>query len=417
MDRVIEKQPRPWWQWVLAAITLAAAVWGIVTLLQDASIRTLRVSADELIISDVSSGTLEDLTPIRGSVQPLNTVFLDAVDGGVVEEILVEEGSYVEIGQPLLQLSNNTLQLQVANNDTQTTEQLNNLKNISNNLETTRLQTERQLIDIRFRIKELERNYAQLTPLLEKNLVSRSEYETVRDELEYQRKVYANTQERQELEEKIRVERLTQIEGQMSKLEENLELAKNTFENLLVRAPVSGQLTSLPIQIGENMNRGERLGQIDSVDQYKIVAQVDEFYVSRVSPGQTARFTLSNRERAAEVTKVYPEITQGSFTIDLEFSGPMPENIRRGQTLQLELTLGQSIETLLIPVGGFIQDTGGNWVFVVNNDGSQAHRRDITSGRRNNRFLEVQSGLEAGNRVITSNYSQFLNYERLDLND
>ncbi len=417
MDRVIEKQPRPWWQWVLAAVTLAAAVWGIVTLLQDASIRTLRVSADELIISDVSSGTLEDLTPIRGSVQPLNTVFLDAVDGGVVEEILVEEGSYVEIGQPLLQLSNNTLQLQVANNDTQTTEQLNNLKNISNNLETTRLQTERQLIDIRFRIKELERNYAQLTPLLEKNLVSRSEYETVRDELEYQRKVYANTQERQELEEKIRVERLTQIEGQMSKLEENLELAKNTFENLLVRAPVSGQLTSLPIQIGENMNRGERLGQIDSVDQYKIVAQVDEFYVSRVSPGQTARFTLSNRERAAEVTKVYPEITQGSFTIDLEFSGPMPENIRRGQTLQLELTLGQSIETLLIPVGGFIQDTGGNWVFVVNNDGSQAHRRDITSGRRNNRFLEVQSGLEAGNRVITSNYSQFLNYERLDLND
>jgi len=417
MDRVIEKQPRPWWQWVLAAVTLAAAVWGIVTLLQDASIRTLRVSADELIISDVSSGTLEDLTPIRGSVQPLNTVFLDAVDGGVVEEILVEEGSYVEIGQPLLQLSNNTLQLQVANNDTQTTEQLNNLKNISNNLETTRLQTERQLIDIRFRIKELERNYAQLTPLLEKNLVSRSEYETVRDELEYQRQVYANTQERQELEEKIRVERLTQIEGQMSKLEENLELAKNTFENLLVRAPVSGQLTSLPIQIGENMNRGERLGQIDSVDQYKIVAQVDEFYVSRVSPGQTARFTLSNRERAAEVTKVYPEITQGSFTIDLEFSGPMPENIRRGQTLQLELTLGQSIETLLIPVGGFIQDTGGNWVFVVNNDGSQAHRRDITSGRRNNRFLEVQSGLEAGNRVITSNYSQFLNYERLDLND
>ncbi|WP_339867398.1 efflux RND transporter periplasmic adaptor subunit [Pseudohongiella nitratireducens] len=417
MDRVIEKQPRPWWPWVLAAVTLAAAVWGIVTLLQDASIRTLRVSADELIISDVSSGTLEDLTPIRGSVQPLNTVFLDAVDGGVVEEILVEEGSYVEIGQPLLQLSNNTLQLQVANNDTQTTEQLNNLKNISNNLETTRLQTERQLIDIRFRIKELERNYAQLTPLLEKNLVSRSEYETVRDELEYQRKVYANTQERQELEEKIRVERLTQIEGQMSKLEENLELAKNTFENLLVRAPVSGQLTSLPIQIGENMNRGERLGQIDSVDQYKIVAQVDEFYVSRVSPGQTARFTLSNRERAAEVTKVYPEITQGSFTIDLEFSGPMPENIRRGQTLQLELTLGQSIETLLIPVGGFIQDTGGNWVFVVNNDGSQAHRRDITSGRRNNRFLEVQSGLEAGNRVITSNYSQFLNYERLDLND
>ena len=417
MDRMIEKKPRPWWQWAIAAAGLVATGWGLLTVFQDASIRTFRVSADEIMISEVASGMLEDLTPIRGSVQPLNTVYLDAVDGGVVEEILVEEGSYVERGQPLLQLSNNTLQLQVANNDTQTTEQLNNLKNISNNLETTRLQTERQLIDIRYRIKELERNFAQLTPLLEDNLISRSEYESVRDELEYQRQVYANTLERQQLEEKIRTERLTQIEGQMSKLEENLELAKNTFENLLVRAPVSGQLTSLPIQIGENKIRGERLGQIDSVDQYKIVAQVDEFYVNRVSPGQTARFTLLNNERSAVVTKVYPEITQGSFTIDLEFSGTMPENIRRGQTLQLELTLGQSIATLLLPVGGFIQDTGGNWVFVLSEDESLAHRREITSGRRNNRFLEIQEGLQAGDNVITSSYAQFLSFERLELND
>jgi len=415
MDRAIEKQPRPWWQWGLAAITLLLALWGLQAMLRDASIRTYRVPAEQVMISQVTTGAFEDVTPVRGSVQPLNTVFLDAVDGGVVEAILVEEGSYVEEGQPLLQLSNSALQLQVANNDTQTTEQLNNLKNISNSLETTRLQTERQLIDTRYRINVLERRYRQLKPLKENNLVSQDDYQSVVDELQYQQEVYENTLERQQLEEQIRIERITQIEGQMAKLEQNLQLAMNTFENLLVRAPVSGQLTSLTVQIGENKSRGERLGQIDSIDQYKIVAPVDEFYVSRVTPGQQVRFTLAGKERDAVVSKVYPEINQGTFMIDLEFIGAPPDNIRRGQTLQMELTLGASVETLMLPLGGFIQDTGGNWVFVLNEDGTQATRRDIVSGRRNNRYLEVQEGLEAGDRVITSGYGQMVEYERIEL--
>ncbi|HBN16166.1 MAG TPA: hypothetical protein DD407_14095 [Pseudohongiella sp.] len=415
MDRAIEKQPRPWWQWGLAAITLLLALWGLQAMLRDASIRTYRVPAEQVMISQVTTGAFEDVTPVRGSVQPLNTVFLDAVDGGVVEAILVEEGSYVEEGQPLLQLSNSALQLQVANNDTQTTEQLNNLKNISNSLETTRLQTERQLIDTRYRINVLERRYRQLKPLKENNLVSQDDYQSVVDELQYQQEVYENTLERQQLEEQIRIERITQIEGQMAKLEQNLQLAMNTFENLLVRAPVSGQLTSLTVQIGENKSRGERLGQIDSIDQYKIVAPVDEFYVSRVTPGQQVRFTLAGKERDAVVSKVYPEINQGTFMIDLEFIGAPPDNLRRGQTLQMELTLGASVETLMLPLGGFIQDSGGNWVFVLNEDGTQATRRDIVSGRRNNRYLEVQEGLEAGDRVITSGYGQMVEYERIEL--
>ena len=415
MDRAIEKQPRPWWQWGLAAITLLLAAWGLQAMLRDASIRTYRVPAEQVMISQVTTGAFEDVTPVRGSVQPLNTVFLDAVDGGVVEAILVEEGSYVKEGQPLLQLSNSALQLQVANNDTQTTEQLNNLKNISNSLETTRLQTERQLIDTRYRMNVLERRYRQLKPLKDNNLVSQDDYQSVVDELQYQQEVYENTLERQQLEEQIRIERITQIEGQMAKLEQNLQLAMNTFENLLVRAPVSGQLTSLTVQIGENKSRGERLGQIDSIDQYKIVAPVDEFYVSRVTPGQQVRFTLAGKERDAVVSKVYPEINQGTFMIDLEFIGAPPDNLRRGQTLQMELTLGASVETLMLPLGGFIQDSGGNWVFVLNEDGTQATRRDIVSGRRNNRYLEVQEGLEAGDRVITSGYGQMVEYERIEL--
>ncbi|HBX36613.1 MAG TPA: hypothetical protein DEG76_04675 [Pseudohongiella sp.] len=415
MDRAIEKQPRPWWQWGLAAITLLLAAWGLQAMLRDASIRTYRVPAEQVMISQVTTGAFEDVTPVRGSVQPLNTVFLDAVDGGVVEAILVEEGSYVKEGQPLLQLSNSALQLQVANNDTQTTEQLNNLKNISNSLETTRLQTERQLIDTRYRMNVLERRYRQLKPLKDNNLVSQDDYQSVVDELQYQQEVYENTLERQQLEEQIRIERITQIEGQMAKLEQNLQLAMNTFENLLVRAPVSGQLTSLTVQIGENKSRGERLGQIDSIDQYKIVAPVDEFYVSRVTPGQQVRFTLAGKERDAVVSKVYPEINQGTFMIDLEFIGAPPDNIRRGQTLQMELTLGASVETLMLPLGGFIRDTGGNWVFVLNDEGTQATRRDIVSGRRNNRYLEVREGLAAGDRVITSGYGQMVEYERIEL--
>lgn len=415
MDRVIEKKPRPWWQWALASIVIASALWALQWVLRDASVRTYRIPMEQVMIAEVSVGSFEDVTPIRGSVQPLNTVFLDAVDGGVVEAILVEEGSYVEKGQPLLQLSNSALQLQVANSDTQTTEQLNNLKNISNNLETTRLQTERQLIDTRYRINVLERQKGRLRPLIEQNLVSQGEYDSVTDELEYLQEVYENTFERQRLEEQIRVDRLSQIEGQMAKLEQNLELAMSTFENLLVRAPVSGQLTSLPVQIGENKSRGERLGQIDSVDQYKIVAPVDEFYVSRVSPGQQVRFTLSRQEHQAVVTKVYPEISQGTFIVDLEFIGAVPENIRRGQTLQMELTLGASVETLLLPLGGFVQDTGGNWVFVLNEAGTQATRRDIVSGRRNNRFMEVRDGLAVGEIVITSGYGRMADYERLEL--
>lgn len=415
MDRKLEKQRRPWWQWALFVAALAVVLWVVQSMLRDASIRTYRVPTEQLMISEVTTGAFEDLTPIRGSVQPLNTVYLDSVDGGVVEAILVEEGSYVEQGQPLLQLSNSALQLQVANNDTQTTEQLNNLKNISNGLETTRLQTERQVIDTRYRIKTLERQRNQLKPLLERNLVSQDEYDSAADELEYLEDVYANTLERQQLEEQIRVERLAQIKGQMDKLEQNLGLAMSTFENLLVRAPVSGQLTSLTVQIGENKSRGERLGQIDSVDQYKVVAQVDEFYVSRVNPGQEARFSLSGQEREAVVTKVYPEITQGSFMVDLEFTGKTPDNVRRGQTLQLELTLGASVESQLVPLGGFVQDTGGNWVFVLNDEGTQATRRDIVSGRRNNRYMEVREGLVEGDRVITSSYGQMVEAERIEL--
>ncbi|MDO8270373.1 MAG: HlyD family efflux transporter periplasmic adaptor subunit [Gammaproteobacteria bacterium] len=415
MDKVIEKKRRPLWQWGVMAVGVVGALWFLQGMLADATISTYRVDAEQLVVSEVTLGAFEDVTPIRGTIQPFTSVFLDAVNGGVVEEVLAEEGSFVEAGQPLLQLSNGDLQLQVASNDTQTTEQLNNLANISNGLETTRLMTERALIDTEYRIKVLERQKQRLEQLLGNNLVSKEDYDAISDELAYQKKIHANTMERQVLEERIRKERTLQIAGQMSKLQDNLTLSLNSFENLLVRAPVAGQLTSLPVEIGENKIRGQRLGQIDVIDQYKIVAQVDEYYVTRVAPGQSARFTLAGQQFQASVLKVYPEITEGTFTVDLIFEGGTPDNIRRGQTLQLDLTLGNPVESLLLPLGGFIQDTGGNWVFVVDAQRNYAARRNIVTGRRNNRFVEVREGLSVGESVITSAYSQIGDVERIEL--
>ena len=415
MDRVIQRKKMPTWQWVLIAVALVAASWFAYTLLLDASIRTYRVSADQLIVSSVEYGAFEDAIPIRGTIQPFNSVFLDAVNGGAVEKVFVEEGSFVEAGQPLLQLSNTNLRLSAAQNDTNITEQLNLLNNITDGFETTKLSTQRQIIDTEYRIIVLERQRARHEQLVEDGLVSIEQYDAIVDELSYQAKVLANHQARQELENRIRETRLIQIATQVDKLEENLEVSKSSFESLLVRAPIAGQLTSLPVEIGESKQSGQRLGQIDVIDQFKIVAQIDEFYVSRVAAGQTTSFTLSGREYTARLLKVYPEVTDGTFEVDLVFDGLTPSDVRRGQSLQMDLTLGSPVESLLLPIGGFVQDTGGNWVFVVDAEGSYANRRDIRVGRRNNRYVEVIDGLQQGDRVITSSYRQMADMQRVQL--
>jgi len=415
MDRKIEKPKRPAWQWVLFAILVSAGAWLGYRLLADASIRTYRVAADQLIVSTVQYGAFEDLIPIRGTIQPFNSVFLDAINGGTVEEIFVEEGSFVQAADPILQLSNTNLRLSAAQNDTNITEQLNLLNNITDGFETTKLNTERQIIDTEYRIIVLERQRARQEQLVPNGLVSEEEYDAIVDELEYQKKVLANHRARQRLETRIRETRLKQIATQIEKLEENLEVSQSSYESLLVRAPIAGQLTSLDVEIGESKQMGQRLGQIDMVDTYKIVAQIDEFYVSRVAPEQNAIFTLSGNEFTARVLKVYPEITNGTFEVDLAFEGRTPPGIRRGQTLQMELTLGNPVDSLLLPLGGFIQETGGNWVFVIDESGSFAVRREIVAGRRNNRYLEVQDGLQQGERVITSSYSQMSDMDRVQL--
>jgi HlyD family secretion protein len=414
MDKKIGKPKSPLWQWGFIGAT-AVAIAIIAYAVASASIRTYRVPEEQLIVSQVEYGAFADLIPIRGNIQPLNSVFLDAVDGGVIEEIFVEEDSFVEAGQPLVQLSNTNLRLSAAQNDTNITEQLNFLGNISNSLETTKLNTQREIIDTEYRIIVLERQRARFEKLVADSLISEQEYDAVIDELAYQGLILGNSSARQEVEEKIRIDRTVQIALQIFKLHENLEVSQSSFESLLVRAPIAGQLTSLPVEIGESKTTGQRLGQIDVVDKYKIVAQIDEYYVSRVALDQSATFSLAGEKFTARAMKVYPEITQGTFEVDLVFQGMSPSNVRRGQTLQMELILGDPVESLLLPLGSFIQDTGGNWVFALDETGAYAVRKDIRIGRKNNRFVEVREGLQAGERVITSSYSQMQDMQRVQL--
>jgi len=414
MDKKIGKPKSPLWQWGLIGAT-AVAIAIIAYAVASASIRTYRVPEEQLIVSQVEYGAFADLIPIRGNIQPLNSVFLDAVDGGVIEEIFVEEGSFVEAGQPLVQLSNTNLRLSAAQNDTNITEQLNFLGNISNSLETTKLNTQREIIDTEYRIIVLERQRARFEKLVADSLISKQEYDAVIDELAYQGLILGNSSARQEVEEKIRIDRTVQIALQIFKLHENLEVSQSSFESLLVRAPIAGQLTSLPVEIGESKTTGQRLGQIDVVDKYKIVAQIDEYYVSRVALDQSATFSLAGEKFTARAMKVYPEITQETFEVDLVFQGMSPSNVRRGQTLQMELILGDPVESLLLPLGSFIQDTGGNWVFALDETSAYAVRKDIRIGRKNNRFVEVREGLQAGERVITSSYSQMQDMQRVQL--
>lgn len=416
MDKPIEKKPRPLWKTALIGVAVLAGAVFIYQLLTDAAVSTYRVSADQLIVSDVQYGAFEDLIPIRGTIQPFESVFLDAVIGGSVEEVYVEEGAFVEAGQPLVQLANTQTRLSAAQADAQSTEQLNFLNNITTDFEYQKLATERQIIDTEFRITTLDRQKKRMERLVGDSLVSEEEYDAIVDELVYQERVLANLKARQIVEDDERERRIQEIADQISMLTENLRISQASFESLLVKAPIAGQLTSFPVEIGESKQTGQRLGQIDVVDQYKIVAQIDEFYVSRVLPEQSATFTLAGQQSQARVIKVYPEITAGTFEVDLVFEGLSPSNIRRGQTLQMELTLGSPVESLLLPVGGFIQDTGGNWVFVLDDSGETAYRREIRIGRRNNRFIEVREGLQEGERVITSGYGQMEDVERVQLN-
>lgn len=414
MDRRVERKTEPWRVMAITAGVAALAFLAIL-LFDTADGQNLSVSADRVTLSKVARGKFEDFVPIRGRVTPLSTVYLDAIEGGRIERILVEDGAKLEAGDLIVELSNTTLQLEVTRNEAVVTEQLNNIRRIELELEQNRLSHKRNLIEINYQLSRLEKQFEREQKLMESRTISRVQLENTQDELEYYRSRRVVTLESQKTDARLQAAQLTFLTGAGVRLERNLELSRKNLEALNVRAPVAGTLSGFNVEVGQSIAAGGRLGQIDDADDYKIVASIDEFYLDRVDIKQFATFDRGGKTYRLRVNKIYPQVKNGQFEADLVFDGEQPDGIRRGQTLQAKLTLGDSEDAVLIPNGPFLQDTGGNWLFVVTPDGDEAIRRTVRLGRRNAQFIEVLEGLEVGETVLTSPYGDFLKMDRLRL--
>lgn len=418
MDRRIEKTGfKKHKKAIMAAsVALLVGAGGIYLALGSTGGQTVRVAQDRLVVSAVSQGQFEDFIPVRGSVEPLTSIFLDSVEGGRVERRLAEAGQFVKAGQPLLELTNTDLQLEVISREAQVIEQLNQLRTVELNLETSRLSNKQALVEVEYKLVQLKRTLERRAELIKNKTVSQAQFDEAQDEYDYLLRRREVLRETQVVTDRLRSEQFDKLKESTSKLQENLEFARRNLDNLIVKAPVDGQLTALEAEVGQNKTRGERLGRIDRMDGFKVVAQVDEFYLPRLTTGQTAEAAIGSGTFTLRVAKIFPQVRDGQFKVELEFADAAPKDIRPGQSLQLRLKLGDTTTALLIPNGAFYQDTGGAWMFVVGADGKYATKRNVQLGRRNAQVIEVKAGLDKGDRVVTSAYGDMIRMDRIQLN-
>jgi len=414
MDRKVEKKIPVGRKLGFTGLVILAAVfiWWLADTLTGG--RSLSVNSQRVTVSDVTVGTFEDFIPLRGRLMPRSTVYLDAIEGGRVEKVLVEDGTIVEAGDPVAVLSNTNLQLVMLGREAEVTEQLNFMRTIELQLEQNRLSHKKNLVEIDYQVVRLTRSIERQSGLASQNLVSQSTIEELQDELNYYHSRREVTLESQATDARLQEQQLKQLRSAGEQLQTSLAFARKNLEDLNIRAPIAGKLSGFNIEIGQSIDRGGRLGQIDDPGGFKLNARIDEYYLGRVDLQQVAKAEHGGRNHDLRISKIYPQVREGQFEVDMLFD-EQPEDLRRGQTLQLRLTLGDNSDALLIPNGSFYQETGGNWIFVVSRDGSEAVRRPVRLGRRNTEFIEVLDGLEAGEKVITSPYTDFAGMDRLTL--
>ena len=412
MDRKVTTNVSPLKKWLSLSLLVLLIIFAGYMIASKSTGKVLSVDNSRIVISKVTSGVFEDFIPIRGRVTPAKTVYLDAIEGGRVEKILVEDGASLTTGNLIVELSNASLQLSVLGNETRVAEQLNNMRSIELNLEQNRLQHKRNIVDIKHQIKLLTRQVERSQSLIETGAITQSKMEDTEDTLTWYQDRLALTIESQQSDARMQGEQLMFLKDTSRRLESNLAISRQNLDNMNVKAPVAGKLSGFNVEVGQSIARGERLGQIDTPNDYKLTAFIDEFYLGRVDIGQTASY----QDYSLVISKVYPQVQNGQFEVDFKFIDEQPKGIRRGQTIQIKLTLGDASEALLIPNGAFFQDTGGKWIFVVSPNGSEAVKRNVRLGRRNNQFIEVIEGLELGEQVVTSPYSSYQNMQRLNFN-
>ncbi len=374
---------------------------------------TFRVEKDKLIIETVTRDQFNDYITVPGTVEPISTIFLDAQEGGRVEEILIEEGSMVKKGDIILRLTNPDLHLNILDSEAQLAEKENFLRNTQIAMEQDRLQIKRELLNLKYDIERKERNFQQNEMLMKDNLISREEFIRSREDLEMAKQSRVLFLERQKQDSIFRSVQVDNMVNNLDNMRRNLSLVRQRVENLNVRATVDGQLGLLVPEIGQSISRGANMGQINVLTSYKVTAQIDEHYIDRIRTQLTATLDRQGSLFDLVVRRVYPEVRGGTFEIDMVFTDTMPENIRTGQTYYISLQLGQPKESVLVPLGGFFQETGGQWIFVLDPSEEFATRRNISIGRKNPKFYEVLEGLQPGEKVIVSGYESFGKNEKL----
>jgi len=415
MDRQIEKKKWPPLKifWV-SVISIISSLVLYELLLGDHSTK-LNVNTDRIVISTVQNGEFQEFIPIIGTVIPIKTIYMDAKEGGSVEALFLEAGSIVEKGDPILKLGNTNMLLDIMYREAELFQQSNNLRNTRLAMGQNRLNLQSKILDLDYQIKQSKRDFGNKKELADKNLIAPQDYENSRDNYEYltgKRELALQSYQQDSI---FREVQLEQLESSLERMKNNLEIVKLNLDNLVIKAPVSGQLTSLNAEIGESKNRGERLGQIDVLDGFKLRVAIDEYYISRVQLGLRGTFNLDGKKYKLIVSKIYPEVLNGRFEVDMAFSEEEPNRIRRGQSQHIRLELGDPSRALLLDRGGFFQKTGGQWIYLVDTSSEFATRQSINLGRQNADVFEVLGGLKIGDRVITSSYDTYGDVEKLVL--
>lgn len=410
MDKIIEKKTGwraaftkkalPWW---LGALLLVFVIY----LIARPNNKTLRVDKDTVTISSAVKGEFNDYIRISGRVQPMTTIQLSPQEGGIVEKILIEEGSPVKAGEPILILNNDNLDLQILNSEAELAEKENILRNTQIQMEQQKLDVRQNVLEYGMQVDRLRRAYEQQKALYEDKLIAKEEYLKAEEDYRLAKQKYDLMAERSKQDSLYRGTQIDRMEESLVNMQLNMSMIRRRKSNLIVKAPIDGELGLLDVVLGQSIAAGTKIGQINSVGTYKVEAQIDEHYIDRVIAGLEATFERQGETYSTVIRKVYPEVRDGKFKADFKFDGKQPDNIRSGQTYYLNLQLGQPEEAVIIPRGTFYQKTGGKWIYVVNKEGTKAVKREIRIGRQNPQYYEVLEGLEPGERVITSGYDTY----------
>jgi HlyD family secretion protein len=415
MDKIIKK--KKWTTKRIVWISLGSifAFLIIYNLIWGDHTSKFNVQKERISIEEVKEDYFQDYITQTGTVEPISTIFLDAIEGGRVEELVTEEGTMVQKDAVILRLSNTNLHLDIMNREANLAEQINNLRNTRLSMEQNKLSLKRQMLDLDYQISIQKRDFENSKELFEKEYISDKDFEEIKERHDYLVETRELVIENQKADSLFREIQVAQLENSVDQMEMNLEFVRMKLENLNVKAPVSGLLVSVNAEIGEAIGTGQRLGQIHVLDEFKVRLEIDEHYISRVNASLIGEFDFTGSTYGLKVKKIYPEVRNGRFGVDLVFIEEFPERIRTGQTFRVKLELGESQMALLVPRGAFYQSTGGQYIFVVDSTEKFAIKRDIRLGRMNPRYYELLEGLEPGEKVVISSYDNFGRAEKLIL--